>query len=306
MPPASASDDSATVTAPKLADAPSRLRRASTYDIDSKGEVKPIFRNRNSIGSDSAFAAPPPSQFIDSIPSLAPNSVSASSLSFMSQNGASNSQMAVLNGNSWHGLQLSPTVVTSFQDANMPLPDLSQMMFPSADPFAYPNQPPLNFNPGDDFESRDFGFGNFDNRDMGDSNNGIGGHVGAGGAVGNAHSNGFVPPSSTFLPRNTSNGELDVQLLGPMPMYQTGMQGMKNTGNVDFTDPFTGSGHGAGGDQAVKNGDEHGQGGEQGGNGIAGMSLDELFGGEEWAGMFAEGGLGAVGATGGGHGGTRF
>lgn len=298
MPPVASDDSSVKISAPKLADVPPKLRRASTY-AHSSGDVKPIFPSQSSISGDSPYTFPPTPQLIDSTPSLTPNSASTSSLSFAANGGATH--VTALNNGTFAGMPLSPTVLTNFTDPNLPLPDLTSMMFPSGDPFAYPNQPmTMNYNGGDDFESKDFGIFNPNGNDSSDNTNGISNDIGS---VSHSHNNSFVPPSSTFLPRNTSNGDIDVQLFGPVPMYQ--MQGMKHPGTAaTFTDPFAGSG--AGGEQNVKNEEQSGHTAEQNANGIAGMNLDELFGGEEWAGMFADVGPGPVGAVGGGSGGMRF
>lgn len=166
------------------------------------------------------------------------------------------------------------------------------MMFPSADPFAYPNQP-MTTTYSDDFDTKDFGiFQHTPTMDSGNSNNDTpnGDHMG--GAVshnGNSNGNGYIPPSSTFLPRHTSSsGDVDVQLFGPVPMYQ--MQGIKGTAPA-FTDPFAGSG----GHEPGPDGDQTGPMGE---NGVAGMNLDDLFGGEEWAGLNLGGEVGGLGQVG--------
>ncbi|TLD36974.1 hypothetical protein E2P81_ATG02756 [Venturia nashicola] len=160
-----------------------------------------------------------------------------------------------------------PASPSTFVEQNFPLADLSAMMFPSADPFAYPNQtaPPaqtydnLLKNLGDD---PSFPFpATLDELRM----------------QRNAGSNTFVPPSSTFM-FNNGNGmdgqsnDNDVQLFGPMPAYM--MQGgaaPRSNGNPSFGQM----------QQQYQGGQSQPQ---QYGNPAANVNLDELLGSEEWAG----------------------
>ncbi|KAF2101209.1 hypothetical protein NA57DRAFT_25191, partial [Rhizodiscina lignyota] len=124
------SEESTPVVAPKLSEAP-RPRRASTFHGwgSSSGDVKPLSQTVPLTHAQLGLDSP-----------LTPSSASTGNLSFSLPTNTGNT-IHGLNGGPFHGLPLSPTVVTSFTDANLPLPDLTSMMFPSADPFAYPNQP---------------------------------------------------------------------------------------------------------------------------------------------------------------------
>ncbi|TKA62341.1 hypothetical protein B0A49_10847 [Cryomyces minteri] len=144
---------------------------------------------------------------------------------------------------------------------NPALPDLSAMMFPSEDPFAYPNAPMTTFE-NNQFDKNNpfynFNLGVSTNERDTDSSKDI-----------------YMPPPSA----SGSEGEnLDVQLFGPLPPYmmrtqQSGLglqqnpmgMGASDTGNnfiptsVDWT-----------GQQNMRT------------SGLPGMNLDDIFGGEEW------------------------
>ncbi|KAI9816464.1 MAG: hypothetical protein M1827_001596 [Pycnora praestabilis] len=127
------------------------------------------------------------------------------------------------------------------------LPDLSSMMFPSADPFAYPNQPITTL------ENKHF---KQDPLQMFDANNPC------------ANNN------SMFIPSNSGGGpydSLEVQLFGPLPPYL--MQSQQ---------PSMGMTSGPGGLAGITD-DIFTQQSRQGGT--SGMSLDEIFGGDEWNGF---------------------
>ena len=126
--------------------------------------------------------------------------------------------------------------------------DVSAIMFPSTDPFAYPTQPittidnvifqsGLNFQPP---QSRGNSMsGNFTNTSS------------SGGQM-----------NSNASPETAVSGEVDMHLLGPMPMYMT--QGSQfSQGARQHVPPIDGTGSN-------------------------GVNLDELFGAEEWAGMFSD------------------
>lgn len=166
-----------------------------------------------------------------------------------------------------------PTSPSNFADQSFPLADLSAMMFPSADPFAYPNQtaaPAQTYNNllknlGDD---PSFPFpATLDELRM----------------QRDAGSNTFVPPSSTFMfgDGNGMDGQSndnEVQLLGPMPAYM--MQGgaaPRNNENSSF-----------GQMQQQYRGQTQSQ---MYGNPATNMNLDQLLGSEEWAG---NNGLGSI------------
>jgi len=161
------------------------------------------------------------------------------------------------------------------------LADLSAMMFPSADPFAYPNQtaaPAQTYdnllkNLGDD---PSFPFpASLDELRM----------------QRHAGSDAFVPPSSTFifnsddsLDKNLSPDN-DVQLLGPMPAYM--MQGgvapqasRMNGGGTRFQ-------------QMQQQYPEQNQ-SQIYGNFPANVDLDQLLGGEEWVGSVGLSNMGSM------------
>ncbi|KAH8595788.1 fungal-specific transcription factor domain-containing protein [Bisporella sp. PMI_857] len=93
------------------------------------------------------------------------------------------------------------------------LPDLSAMMFPSADPFAYPNQPPMSF---DSVKREEFG------------------HMGGGSSQG--------PP--IFLSHGTPGpvyDDLEGQLFGPIPPYlMQGQPPFDIAGQVEEHTPMAG------------------------------------------------------------------
>ena len=124
-------------------------RRASTFPEsvpDAKrtahGHVLPISSTHlASLGLEPSYSSPGPpnSDFFDTMPGLTPASSSTS--------------LGTFNGPSMHNSQQSspfpPTPLGgSFTDSTgltVPLSDISTMMFPSADPLAYPNQPMTTF-----------------------------------------------------------------------------------------------------------------------------------------------------------------
>lgn len=169
-----------------------------------------------------------------------------------------------------------PTSPSTFAEQSFPLADLSAMMFPSEDPFAYPNQtaaPAQTYdnllkNLGDD-PSFPFPATLDDLRMQRD-----------------AGSNTFVPPSSTFM---FSNGESmdgqsndnEVQLLGPMPAYM--MQGgaaPQNNGHQSF-----------GQMQQQYRGQNQSQ---LYRDSAANVNLGQLLGSEEWAGSNGMNGMAAM------------
>jgi len=178
----------------------------------------------------------------------------------------------------------------SFSDPSLPLPDMSAMMFPSTDPFAYPNQPMTTF------ENTNFRFNPKEATASPSIHNFSGFRPSSSG--GNAAifgdpstlSNGTIGPTKPSA--NGQGTDSDVQLFGPMPMYL--MQGAQNNPQ-----------------SALQNQNQDqggpGQNGHLDLNGIgqfegSTMNLDDLFSGEEWANTFLDQGLG-LGGLGGGLGG---
>jgi hypothetical protein len=156
---------------------------------------------------------------------------------------------------------------------NVPLSDFNAMMFPSTDPFAYPNQPMTTFE--------------------------------------NTHPQSFktetsptvanipfqVPPqqhSTPFSPAGVGvplgprrPTDSDVQLFGPMPMYL--MHGAQHQGQGSYQPRPTPSNL-----QMVSTPD------------TGAMGFDDLIGGEEWANTFMDQGLGLSGSGSGFSGNTQF
>jgi hypothetical protein len=160
-----------------------------------------------------------------------------------------------------------PASPSTFPDQSFPLADLSAMMFPSTDPFAYPNQTAA---PAQTYDNLLKNLGNDPSFPFPATLEELRMQRDAG-------SNTFVPPSSTFM-FNNGNGmdgnqsnDNDVQLLGPMPAYM--MQGgaaHRLHANASF-----------GQMQQQYRGQEHSQ---IYGNVAANVNLDQLLGSEEWVG----------------------
>jgi hypothetical protein len=184
-----------------------------------------------------------------------------------------------------HRQESFPASPTGFSEQSFPLADLSAMMFPSADPFAYPNQTAA---PAQSYDELIKNLGNDPSfpypstleemrlqRETG--------------------TNGFVPPSSTFV-FNNGNGtdhshhhEGDVQLLGPMPMYL--MQGGPSVNQMEV--PHAGT------NESFTNNVEQFRRPPQPqtyGPSTANVNLDQLLGGEEWAGMHTERNMSSMGS----------
>lgn len=187
------------------------LRRASTFPEsvpDGKrtahGHPLPISQaHLANLGLDPAYSSPSPSNpdFFDAMPGLTPTS--------------SNASLAGFGMGPAHNLQqrasFPPTpLVSSFTDPsnlNIPISDISTMMFPSGDPLAYPNQPMTTF---ENRQPQAF-----------DRNNspvlgGVPHHMS--GVDIKPHPAMYAPTSIPTGPgrRLTDN---EVQLFGPMPMY---------------------------------------------------------------------------------------
>ncbi|KAF2657041.1 hypothetical protein K491DRAFT_714785 [Lophiostoma macrostomum CBS 122681] len=150
---------------------------------------------------------------------------------------------------------------------NVPLSDVNAIMFPSADPFAYPNQPMTTFenNHPQDFElksevsptpgSLPFPVSGMDMK---------------------PHPAIFSPGAVHLAPGPRRPTENDVQLFGPMPMYL--MHGAQHQGQRAFP-PQTSH------NMQMSSTPEG-----------AGMNFDEIFGGEEWANTFLDQGIGLGGS----------
>jgi hypothetical protein len=179
-------------------------RRASTFPEshpDTKrtapGPSLPISQTHYaSLGLDSSFNSPSPSNadFFDAVPGLTPTS------STPSLGGYSMPQRP----------SFPPTPLTSaFADPsgiNGPLSDISTMMFPSADPLAYPNQPMTTF------ENKHLQL--FDRR-LGSP--AVGAPHPASEIEMKSHPAGYAPNAAPTGPPRRHDSE--AQLFGGMPMY---------------------------------------------------------------------------------------
>ncbi|KAF2477020.1 uncharacterized protein BDR25DRAFT_309339 [Lindgomyces ingoldianus] len=255
-------------------------RRASTFPESmpnskrtSLGHSLPISGTHlANLGVDSPYGqstSQSSSDFFDPTPSLTPTSTGTSNLS-----GFSLPQTHTpLQGptQSYPSTSLTNTVVDP-TGLNVPVSDVSAMMFPSADPFAYPNQPMTTFENNN--------LQNFEPKTSSPSRSNLG--FQASGVDMKSHPATFGPSSHPkgnvpIDPRAPHPSDNDVQLFGPMPMYL--MQGaqMAGTQGQRFQPELPQHRlhiHGA-----------------DGGN----VAFDDLFGGEEWANTFMDQGLGLSG-----------
>jgi len=174
-----------------------------------------------------------------------------------------------------------PMSPTNFTDPNFPLADLSSVMFPSADPFAYPDQ---NMPPAQSYDQI-----------AKNHNQSMFGYVG--GARFQHGTNGINTPNAYLMLNGIAEQspaqESDVQLLGPTPFYlmqgnpalQQSTQPQMN-GRMSDQAAFAGQGNGA---QAFQNqNQDFSKNFANGGLGnlhVPNMNLDQLLGGEEWVGL---------------------
>ncbi|KAF2738758.1 transcriptional activator Mut3p [Polyplosphaeria fusca] len=201
------------------------------------------------------------SDFLDSAPSLTPTSTTNSSVG----------GFGVAPGHApQHPGQSFPSTPLSYMDSagvNVPLSDMSAMMFPSTDPFAYPNQPMTTFEnshnlPG--FETK------------GSSPVVMNLPYQVSGIDVKPHPANFGPAALGSHPRPRTDN--DVQLYGPMPMYL--MQGAQLAGAQPQGQRFFQSQQPP---SNIARGDS------------SNVNLDDLFGGDEWASTFMDQGLGLSG-----------
>lgn len=240
-------------------------RRASTFPEGmaiNKQPTLPLSQTHlANLGVDSAYNSPSRSSFdlFEPSPSLTSTSVSSQS-SFSVGTGPTTGPRPPQSFS-------APPLGHSFVDPsalNVPLSDISTMMFPSADPMAYPIQPMTTF---EDSQLQNFGYRHKSPSpaeiafraagvDMKPSPPTFGGP----GIMSN-------PPHSV-----QRHSDSEVQLLGPMPMYL--MQGARqramqqpNTSHAPLIPPLD----------------------------SANLNFDEIFGGEEWAQTFMDPQLGLSG-----------
>lgn len=187
------------------------------------------------------------------------------------------------------------TFIDRINGLNPPIPDLSAMMFPSGDPLAYPNQPMTTF--------ENNGFSNI-NR-VGDAANAFlafGGSGGPGTPVssnrsGSNRNSGIfgIAPNTTPHGDPHAAGTVDVELHNPSPfIFAAGTQfgmapGAMHAAQQHGRQMF---GAGAGMQDGMGASSGAGMGGPMAMAGSGPMNIDDLFTGEEWAGMFAEQGSG--------------
>jgi hypothetical protein len=219
------------------------------------------------LGIDPRFAqsaATSGSEFSDLTPSLTPTSTTPSG--FSGYGGAPTHVPQQRPGTSFPITPLS-NAFTDPTGLNVPLPDVNAMMFPSADPFAYPNQPMTTF---ENNHPQDFGR-------QSDTSPTIGSVPFPVSSMDmKPHPAVFSPAGMNLAPGPRRPTESDVQLFGPMPMYL--MHGAQHQGQRAFP-PQT--------SQNMQLGST-----PEG----AGMNFDELFGGEEWANTFLDQGVGLSGS----------
>jgi hypothetical protein len=164
-----------------------------------------------------------------------------------------------------------PSTPLSFVDstgAHVPLTDVSAMMFPSTDPFAYPNQPMTTF-------ENNHNLPGYEPKGASPVIHGLPFHVS--GIDVKPQPAGFSPAVG---PQQRPRGD-DVHLFGqgPMPMYL--MQGAQLAGAQGQGQRFV---------QAHQPPPPMARGG-------ANVNLDDLFGGEEWANTFMDPSLGLSGGS---------
>lgn len=220
------------------------------------------------------------SEYFETAPSLTPTPTTPSTMNFSIP-----SNQGPLQGPSQ---SFPPTpLTTTFVDStglNIPVSDVSAMMFPSADPFAYPNQPMTTFENNNPRQ--------FKNEPMTPNFSFAQGPS----AIDHKSRPSFFDTRNTQSPNISSNGiptmqhgdprgDSDVQLYTTMPMYL--MHGGQ-MGSAQNQPPF----------QVPQNPSAH-YGGAEGGH----VNFDELFTGEEWANTFMDHGIG-FGASGFGRGGA--
>ncbi|KAF2712963.1 hypothetical protein K504DRAFT_472475 [Pleomassaria siparia CBS 279.74] len=257
------------------------IRRASTFPESMPnsrgsalgGHTLPISQaHLANLGFESAYHSPSQSSsdYLGDAPSLTPTSTSTASLGGFGIASTHTPQQRPSHS-------FPPTPMTNaFADptaVKVPLPDVSAMMFPSTDPFAYPNQPMTTF------ENRLQSFAPKTESSP---------------TVGNlpfqVSGIDMKPQPTTYSPSALSNVQMEprrpddnnVQLFGPMPMYL--MQGSQLAGAQNQRgfrpQPTPQQGQVPGSDS---------------------MNFDDIFGGEEWANTFMDQGLG-LGGSGSGFG----
>jgi hypothetical protein len=249
------------------------IRRASTFPEsipNSRGAAPgghplPVSQaHLANLGFDPAYSSPSQasSDYMDHIPSLTPTSTGTSSHGGFGMNATPTSQQRPAQS-------FPPTPMTSaFVDPtslHVPLPDVSAMMFPSTDPFAYPNQPMTTFenNNPQNFAHKTESSPTMANLPYQSS-----------GIDTKMHPSAYSPSGLSNVqmgPRRPDDN--NVQLFGPMPMYL--MQGAQLAGTQAQRGfrPL----HNLHPPQML---------------GSDNMNFEDIFGGEEWVSTFMDQGLG--------------
>ncbi|KAL5397902.1 hypothetical protein PMIN06_006234 [Paraphaeosphaeria minitans] len=239
------------------------VRRASTFPetLPPNGKATlPLSQGHlSSLGIDRFNAATPGSDCFDQTPSLTPTSATPSSLG---------SYGLASGPHTRPGQPFAGSPLTTVADASGLNVDMNTLMFPSADPLAYPNQPMTTFEESHP-QAYQFKHGSPIMAQLPPQYTGID----------------IKPSPASYTPSpmanvRTGSGRPDheVQLLGPMPMYL--MQGAQHRS----FHPQPGV-HGPPPPQIP-------------GQNPTNMSFDEIFGGEEWAQTFMDPGLGLSGGPG--------
>ncbi|KAF2449753.1 hypothetical protein P171DRAFT_199257 [Karstenula rhodostoma CBS 690.94] len=239
------------------------VKRASTFPEtlppNSKTTLPLSQGHLSSLGMERFNAASPGSDYFDATPSLTPTSATPSSL-------GSYGLAAGPHPRPGHPFAGSP--LTTVADAAGLNVDINTLMFPSADPLAYPNQPMTTFEDSQP-QAYQFKHGSPIMAQLPPQYTGI-----------------DIKPSPASYTRspmaNVPTGsrppDNEVQLLGPMPMYL--MQGAQH--RSFHPQPHV---HGLPPPQIP-------------GQNPTNMNFDEIFGGEEWAQTFMDTGLGLSGGPG--------
>jgi hypothetical protein len=253
------------------------IRRASTFPESMPnsrgtalgGHPLPISQaHLANLGFDPAYSSPSQasSDYMDPIPSLTPTSTGTSSHGGFGIGATHTPPQRPAQ-------PFPPTPMTSaFVDPiglNAPLSDVSAMMFPSTDPFAYPNQPMTTFenNNPQNFAHKTEASPTMASLPFQTS-----------GIDMKSHPSAYSPSGLSNVqmgPRRPDDN--NVQLFGPMPMYlMQGAQLAAAQGQREFRQPQNSH------LSQVPGSDN--------------MNFEDIFGGEEWANTFMDQGLGLSGS----------
>jgi len=224
------------------------------------------------LGRDSPYTASPRTEFFDAAPSLTPTSSTPSNMGFSIP-----PTQTPIQGPP-QSFPATPLVNTFLGPAglNVPVSDVSAMMFPSADPFAYPNQPMTTFenNNLQNFAPKPEITPNYSFAPPGGVDLKTRAAIFA---QRNAQSPTVPPNNMPVMQRGDTQSDSDVQLFGPMPMY------LMPSGQMAPVQSHPGFAQ-----QNPQGTPFSGTQGAQGGH----VNLDDLFSGEEWANTFMDQGIG--------------